>query len=311
MTDFLDNIVSAWNDEEGDLESELYPDETNSPNVNILIRNARKFLDDKLSGEELIQEVDATADRLEKALSELQAYAEQLEPEHPAKDLAEHSEVAYEEFGRGLEEMEKLTREGIEAGIELCISAAFKLESLNQHYLSLEAQSQMVECVMCGHLNSPGRADCEKCSATLPSAMKAASAEGGAYSSDLVMVPKEYLELYDACDKVAADEIPLEQWQEQIDLFTERFNAASQQIHDITSSNREVFESVPEILREAESVVDALDEALEALQRMQLFGEDGNVEHLNQGWMDLLAGTQKVQQRGLAFYQNLEAAQES
>jgi hypothetical protein len=43
---------------------------------------------------------------------------------------------------------------------------------------------------------------------------------------------------------------------------------------------------------------------------MQMFAEDGNVEHLNQGWMDLLAGTQKVQQRGLAFYQNLELAQE-
>ena len=35
-----------------------------------------------------------------------------------------------------------------------------------------------------------------------------------------------------------------------------------------------------------------------------------DVEHLNQGWMELLAGTQKVQQSGLNFYQMLESAQE-
>lgn len=310
MADFLNNIVSAWNDEEGDKESELYPDETNSPNINILIRAARKFLDGKLTEDEFVNEVDSTADRLDKALNELQAYSSRLEPESPRKELAEQSEVAYEEFGQGLDEMSKLDRESVENGIDLCVDAAYKLESLNQHYLELEIQASMVTCVMCNHSNPPGRTDCEKCGATLPTTMKAASAENAGYSNDLVMVPKEYLDLYDACDKVAANEIPLEVWQDQIDLFNERFNSASQQIHDITNANREVFEAAPEILAEAEGVVDALDEALEALQQMQMFAEDGNVEHLNQGWMNLLAGTQKVQQRGLAFYQNLELAQE-
>lgn len=311
MADFLTNIVSAWNDEEGDKDAQLYPDETNSPNINILIRNARKFLDAKLSEEELVQEVEATADRLDKALLDLQSYAQRLDPDDLRRELAEQSEQAYEEFSQGLDEMAKLDRESVEKGIDLCVDAAFKLESLNQHYLELEIQSAMVECVMCSHSNAPGRQDCEKCNAKLPTTMKAASAENAGYSSDLVMVPKEYLDLYDACDKVASNEIPLEVWQEQIDLFTERFNTASQQIHDITHANREAFEAAPGILAEAEGVVDALDEALEALQMMQLFAEDGNVEHLNQGWMNLLAGTQKVQQRGMAFYQNLEQAQES
>ena len=310
MADFLNNIVSAWNDEEGDKDHELYPDETNSPNINILIRNARKFLDQKLTEDEFVDEVDTTADRLEKAIGELQAYASRLEDGHPAKELAEQSEFAYEEFGQGLEEMSKLDRESVENGIDICVDAAFKLESLNQHYLELEAQASMVNCVMCGHQNPPGRSDCEKCGATLPTTMKTASAQDAGHSNDLVMVPKEYLDLYDACDKIAANEIPIEVWQEQIDLFTDRFNSASQQIHDITTANREAFEAAPEILAEAEGVVDALDEALEALEQMQMFAEDGNVEHLNQGWMDLLAGTQKVQQRGLAFYQNLELAQE-
>lgn len=310
MTDFLDNIVSAWNDEEGEKESELYPDETNSPNINILIRAGRKFLDNKLSKEEFIIEVDATADRLEKALGELQAYAEGLDDEDPAKELAEQSELAYEEFGHGLEEMEKATPENVNHGIDLCIEAAYKLEYLNQHYLELEQQSMMVECLRCSHPNAPNRDTCESCSATLPKAMREASAENAGYSNELVMVPKEYLELYDACDKVAAGEMPLEDWQQQIVLFNDRFNSASQQIHDISSSYQEIFKNHPELLAAAESVVDALDESIEALHRMHRFADDGDVEHLNQGWMDLLAGTQKVQQRGLNFYQMLEAAQE-
>ncbi len=310
MADFLNNIVAAWNDEEGEKESELYPDETNSPNINILIRNARKFLDNKLTEDQFMDEVESTGERLDKALSELQAFAKGLEAGDPKKDLAEQSEVAYDEFGRGLEEMVKLDPQDVDNGINICVEAAFKLQSLHQHYLDLEAEAAMVNCVMCSHLNPPGRQTCAKCNATLPTTMQEASAADAAYSNDLVMVPKEYLDLYDACDKIAANEIPIEAWQEQIDIFTDRFNTASQQIHDITNANREVFEAAPEILAEAEGVVDALDEALEALVKMQMFAEDGNVEHLNQGWMDLLAGTQKVQQRGLAFYQNLETAQD-
>lgn len=310
MTDFLDNIVSAWNDEEGEKESELYPDETNSPNINILIRAARKFLDDKITQEEFLAEVDATADRLEKALSELQAYAESLADGEPSKELAEQSEFAYEEFGQGLEEMEKADFDSVIRGIDLCVEAAFKLEYLNQNYIELEQQSMMIECLRCSHPNTPNRETCESCGATLPNAMRAASAENAGYSNDLVMVPKEYLELYDACDKVAAGDIPVEDWQRQIMLFNERFNNASQQIHDLSTNYAEVIKQHPELLAAAESVVDALDESIEALHHMHQFAEDGDVEHLNQGWMELLAGTQKVQQRGLNFYQMLESAQE-
>lgn len=310
MTDFLDNIVSAWNDEEGEKESELYPDETNSPNVNILIRAARKFLNNELSEEDLIAELDATADRLEKALSELQTYCEALPEDDPSRDLAEQSELAYEEFANSLEEIEKATPESVNRGIDLCIEATHRLEYLNQHYLELDRQSAMVDCLRCSFSNSPERETCESCGATLPTAMKQAAAEHSAYSNELVMVPKEYLELYDACDKVATGDIPVEDWEHQVFLFNDRFNAASQQIHDISTSYAKTFENHPDLLDAAESVVDALDESIEALHRMHQFADDGEVEHLNQGWMDLLAGTQKVQQRGLHFYQMLEAAQE-
>ena len=311
MTDFLNNIVSAWNDEEAEKESELYPDETNSPNINILIRSARKFLDEKLTDDEFIAEVESTADRLDSALEEIQKYGAAREDGDPAKTLAEQSELAYEEFGQGLEEMAEGEPESVLRGIEICIDAAHKLEYLNHRHFELEHQASLIACVMCSWQNPPDRATCEKCSTQLPTTMKATSAEVTQQSSDLVMVPKEYVELYDACDKVASGEMALEDWQNQIDLFNERFNMASQQIHDITSSNRALLEKVPKILEEAESVVDALDEALEAMYKMQMFAEDGNVEHLNSGWMDLMAGTQKVQQRGLAFYQNLESAQGS
>ena len=241
MTDFLDNIVSAWNDEEGEKESELYPDETNSPNINILIRAGRKFLDNKLSKSEFIGEIDATTERLEKALGELQEYAQNLSDEDPARELADQSELAYEEFGQGLGQMEDGEPESVLKGIATCIQAANKLEHLNQNYLELEQQSALVECLNCSHPNDSQRGTCESCSSPLPTAMREASAEN---QSEVVMVPTEYLDLFDACDKVAAGDLEVEEWERQIHLFNDRFNSASQQIHDISTSYSETFKAV-------------------------------------------------------------------
>ena len=311
MTDFLNNIVSAWNDEEGETESEAYPDETNSSNINILIRAARMFLDKKISKEDFIREVDATTDRLDKALGELQDFEEHLPDDDPRKALSEQSEKAYEEFGLGLEEMEGAQAHRITVGIEMCIQAASKLENLDREYLELEQQSQLVECLRCSHTNTPERDTCESCSSALPKAMREASAENTNSPNDFVMLPQEYIDLYEACDKVASGDIQLETWQELVYSFNDYFNSSSQQIHDISSTHREIFSSHQELLAAANAVVSALDQSIEALHHMNQFSDDGDVEHLNQGWMSLMAATPNLQQRALDFYQMLESAQES
>ena len=307
MADFLDNIVSAWGDD--DTEDDNYPDETNSPNVNILIRTARKYLDDKVDKEEFLDEVYQTLDRLEQALAEHRALYETSEIDKATRELADKADDAYEEFRGGLIEMESAEAEDVSSGIEIIKSAAFRLEEANNAFIEIQQRSMLVECVMCSHPNQPTSEHCEKCNAALPKTMEKAAATTSEAASNMVMVPPEYLELYEACDKVASDEIDLEVWQDKLDEFVERFNQASQQIHDNTRRFKQVLDEVPGLMEESENLVDALDEALESLNEMQLFATDRDPEHLNQGWMALLVATQKIQQRGMDFYKTLEDAQ--
>ena len=100
MADFLDNIVSAWGDDEVS-EDDNYPDETNSPNVNILIRTARKFLDDKVDKESFLDEVYQTLDRLEQALAEHRSLYDSPGIDDETRDLADMADDAYEEFRGG------------------------------------------------------------------------------------------------------------------------------------------------------------------------------------------------------------------
>lgn len=311
MADFLDNIVSAWGDDEVG-EEDAYPDETAAPNVNILIRTARRFLDKKVEQEEFLDEVYQTLDRLEQALAEHRSHYQNSELTPELRGLAEKADDAYEEFRGGLVEMEKADVASVRHGIEVCKEATFNLVEANQAFLEHQQREQMVECLMCGHLNTPNLSACIKCNATLPKTMVAAAASANTSgTSDLIMVPKEYVDLYEACDKVAADEIALEDWQRHIDFFNDRFNQASQQIHDQVRSHQDLLESIPNLVEEADEVVESLDQALEALAEMQLFANDGDPEHLNQGWMALMLATQKIQHTTLAFYQTLESAQES
>lgn len=308
MADFLDNIVSAWGDDEVG-EEDSYPDETNSPNVNILIRTARKFVDGKVDKETFLDEVYQTLDRLEQALSEHRSLYENPDLSEEVKNYADQADDAYEEFRSGLVEMEDANKENVEQGIETCKRATIELEAANQAFFELQQREQMIECTMCSELNMPTRDKCSKCGAKLSAAIERAAATAQQASSDMVMVPPEYMELFEACDKVASDEIPLEQWQERVDFMVDKFNQASQQIHDHTQRFEAQLQTVPGFLDAAESLVDAMDEALESLGKMQLFSSDGDPEHLNQGWMALLVATQKIQTRGMEFYKILENAE--
>lgn len=307
---FLDNIVSAWGDEEV-VEEDLYPDETRSPNVNILIRSARKYLDDKLSKEEFLDEVDSTLERLEQALTEHRTLYENPSLTDEIRSLADAADDAYEEFRAGLVEMASGDRGAVEQGIETCKKAAQALEDTNDRFVDIQQREQMIECLMCGYQNEPNFEECIKCGAVLPRTMQRAAADYEDTSSDMVMVPEEYIHLYEACDRVAADEIPLADWQVHVDAFCERFKQAARQIKDHTRFNQQQLKQVPGLLDDADRVVESLEEALEALDRMQRFADDRDPEHLNQGWMDLLAATQRVQHHGSAFYRTLETVQEA
>ncbi len=311
---FLDNIMSAWGDEES-LEGDVYPDETDSPNVNILLRAVRKYLDDKLGGQDLLQEINVTRERLESALDQHHVYCEATDFTPELEELATVTENGYRSFAAGLDLLEQGVETEdkglIEKGVEQCKEATRLLEESNRKFMRLHRDYQRVECVMCGHLNEAGRKECEKCSAVLPEAMRQAAAQSQENAQDMVMVPEEYLHLYEACDNVAAGEIPLSEWQKHVDKFKSGFSSAADGVKDQLQMHKEQLSEVPGLIEDAESLVEALEEALAALSEMELFSSDGDPEHLNQGWMDLLSATQKIQHRGMYFYKALQEFVES
>ncbi|MBI3929566.1 MAG: hypothetical protein HY319_28755 [Armatimonadetes bacterium] len=311
---FLDNIMSAWGGDDVD-EEDHYPDETRSPNVNILLRTARKYLDGKVSAQDYESEVRGTLERLEAALQQHRAFYESPELSDEIRGVADQADDAYEDFKGGLARMlESLARddpEPVQEGIEICKRAASGLEAANDRFVEIQKRSELIECLMCGHANASNSRECVKCGAVLPKAMQRAAADVEETSSDMVMVPEEYMHLYEACDRVAANEIPIEQWQVHIDRFYQGFSQTGTFVRDQMTIHNAYVSKIPGLLDEAGALIDALGEAESALNEMQLFSADRDAEHLNQGWMDLLKATQKIQHTGMQFYQSLEAVAES
>jgi len=305
---FLDNIVAAWGGSEADIpdrERDPFPDETRSPHINNLIRTARQYLVGLIRRTELLNEIQLAVDRLKKALNEHRAFYDQYELTEEVREIADRADSAYIDFSFGLSSMvDSLPLEDlslVEKGIETCKTAALTLEQCNDRFLELQKLEMRVNCPSCEHPNEPHYRQCVKCNAPLPASPEDED------SGDMVMVPEDYMHLYEACDKVAAGEIPLAAWQAHIDRFVEGFEQTRNFVGDQFRLNADQLDGVPGLKDEAEALLESLEEAEAALCTMQEFADDGDPEHLNQGWFDLLKATQKIQRDGMNFYRTLEA----
>ncbi len=309
---FLESLVSAWGGDDVS-DDTLYPDESDSPNLNVLIRTARKYLDDKVTPAQFLEEVKSMMARLEQALTEHQALYQIPGITDEVRGVADQAEAAFDEFRKGLQDFlnyfDQQDPAVLENGIGVCKVASKKLREAYQKFEEIQKRDQMARCLMCGHLNQSNVRQCLKCGAVLPDEMERTAASRAETSSDLVMVPPEYMQLYQACDLVAGQKIPLEQWHAVIDSFVVSFSQSRAFVEEQLASQAEALGEISELEGIASLLVRGLAEAEAALDEMLAFADDGVVDHLNQGWMDLLKATRKVQEAGVGFYQTLEAMQ--
>lgn len=309
---FLESLVSAWGGEDVS-DDTLYPDESDSPNLNVLIRTARKYLDDKVTPSQFLDEVKAMMARLEQALTEHRALYQIPGITDEVRSVADQAEAAFDEFRKGLEGFlyyfDQQDPAVLEEGITICKSASKKLREAYSKFEEIQKRDQMARCLMCGHLNQSNVRNCLKCGVVLPDEMERSAASKGETSSDLVMVPPEYMQLYQACDLVAGQKIPLEQWHAIIESFVVSFSQSRAFVEEQLAAQADALGEISELEGIASLLVRGLTEAEAALDQMLQFADDGVVEHLNQGWMDLLKATRKVQEAGVGFYQTLEALQ--
>lgn len=309
---FLDSLVSAWGGDDVS-DATLYPDESDSPNLNVLIRTARKYLDEKVTPTEFLEEVKGMMARLEQALTEHRALYQIPGITDEVRGVADQAEAAFDEFRSGLSDFlnyfDQQDPVVLENGINVCKSASKKLREAYQRFEEIQKRDQMARCLMCGHLNQSNVRNCLKCGAVLPDEMERTAASRAETSSDLVMVPPEYMQLYQACDLVAGQKIALEQWHQVVESFVVSFSQSRAFVEEQLAAQADALGEISELEGIASLLVRGLSEAEEALDEMLRFADDGVVDHLNQGWMDLLKATRKVQEAGVGFYQTLEALQ--
>lgn len=303
---FLDSLKDAWDA----VEAPTFPDETTSPHLNSLIRALRGLQAGAGSPADVRRELDAMQARLNLALTDHETLYHVPGMEDEIRVLADATAAEYGEFSEGLGALGAALEDGslaFEPGIDRCKAAAARLEALHLEFAEIQKRESLSRCMMCSQLNLPQARNCARCGAVLPDQMERSAAAKESATSDLVMVPPEYVDLYNACDQVAVGKIPVEDWRRQVDSLWQAFNGTRHFVEMQLARHSADLEGAPELRPVAEALTDGLATADAALVEMALFQEDGDPEHLNEGWMNLLKGTRKVQESSAIFLSQLQA----
>lgn len=306
--EFLDSLKNAWDEPPAETPAQ---DESPSPNLNALIRTVRAHQQGQATGARVLREVQEMTARLDLAIHDHDVLYGVAEVPEEIQVLADRSREALDQFSRGLELLRQALEEGgdPEPGLEVCKGAAATLEEQHLGFAAIQKRESMARCLMCSHLNEPKARQCTRCGAVLPEQMERSAAARESATSDLVMVPPEYMELYNACDSVAAGNIGIEEWRRSLDPLWQGFHQTREQVSAHLAQHEKDLQGAPELKPVAEALLEGLGRAESALEDMARFGEDGDVEHLNQGWIALLKGTRKVQESGAIFLSTLQSLQ--
>lgn len=305
---FLNSLVDAWGAEDG----AAPPDETSSPHLNSLLGAVRACQSGQGTAQEARRELELMQARLQLAVRDHQTLEQVPGMEQELQGLADATSAEYAAFAQGLAEIAaalEAAPDSLEVGLGRCKAAAARLEALHGEFAEVQKRESLSRCLMCSQLNLPQARSCARCGAVMPEQMERSTAAREAATSDLVMVPPEYVELYNACDAVAGGRMPAEEWRRQVDALWQAFSQTRHYVELQLARHSADLDGSPELKPVCEALTDGLARADAALVEMARFEEDGNPEHLNEGWVELLKGTRKVQESSAIFLSTLQALQ--
>ena len=101
---------------------------------------------------------------------------------------------------------------------------------------------------------------------------------------ELVPIPAFYQPLFQACHAVAAGQI-------EVDAWWTAWEAVADQFESTATAVAEQIEAAQEPVPLAEELLQALEQAQQALADMATYPEQGDPEILNQGWLALVRAT--------------------
>ena len=304
--DFLNSLKNAWDE----VPPEAPPaDETPSPHLNALIQVIRGHQQGTVPQAQVQREIREMSARLELALHDHDTLYGASELPEEVRELAQKARDSFQKFSQGLDALRAALESGgsPEAGLDLCKQAAAALEARSREFTELQKRESLPRCLMCSHVNQPNARNCARCGAVLPEQMERSAAARESTTSDLVMVPPEYMDLYNACDAVAGGRMEVAEWRRVLDPLWHAFNQTREAMALHLAQHSQDLDGAPELKPVAEALMEGLGRAEAALDQMARFEEDGDPEHLNDGWMALLKGTRKVQESGAIFLSTLNA----
>lgn len=231
-----------------------------SPHNESMLEAVEETLAGRLPASEGLRAIHQQRQRLSTARAELEAMA--LPPDAPDGELVGHVVQLYVETDSQITQLEAAVTAG---DVSTARTTAERLRDVtNRMYQCHEAWEAAL-----------GRVE---------------RVDGG-----MATVPEPYARLYDACDAVARGNASLEDWEKSL-------NAVEAEVRSTRHSLEEGLDALSSQLARdrwveslAEQVKSGLDESLSALARMRRYREEGDVNHLNEGWNALVAGTLRIQ----------------
>lgn len=298
------NLFSAFDilrDEEQNLERY-----SESPYFNELIRIAKGVMRGAFPPEALKEIIMIIQFYWEKAYKDFNIYKTQKIDILDVKNKIPELENAYEECGRGLQEINLFFEDGnfehIEEGIALVKQASdIMIESLNiiNKALSLGA---MKTCLRCGAENPINAKCCTQCQAVFPNYTQdvIASEIDFRFDNEITPVSQRMITLHvqkliDIIESFKRDRGNLEELDATINWLWEKIDNAKKHIDFIKIPDQMGDEEDRNLLKLSHDLLlIGIDNLEKALWEMKLFPEDGDISHLTSGLDLALAGNDNI-----------------
>jgi hypothetical protein len=293
---FLSSLVEAWGGDNSvlpDIETEPFPDETLSPGMSEFVRIARRYTAGVVDDHGFVDSIQDVANRLQTYLSLHQQLLTSLPLNFPQLALGHLSTQALVAFSEGLSDMvssfslRDLPR--VDQGIDRCKQAIIILEAWWIELCRVVRYESTRVCSHCGAVTPPGQSECSGCSRPLPDLPDEFQPDHEFHD-----VAEPWVQLYRDTQKLVLGSLPLGDWSVTVDALRSQVVEIQGRLRDLPAWEAELRWLPRELVESYEQVFGGLQALREALELMQSYTQERQLESLNRGWFLLVAALRSL-----------------
>jgi len=289
---FLSSLVTAWGGDEAvlpEFETDPFPDETLSPGMSEFIRMARRYLAGVVDDHGFVDSIQDVADRLGEYLQLHRQLLNTLPLSFPQMALGNLSTQALLSFSDGLSDMVSSFTQNdlprVEKGIDRCKQAIIVLEAWWIEICSVVRHEITRVCPECGHISPPSESLCQRCSATLTQ-----QNEEFQPHHEYCDVSQFWRDFYRNTQAMVSGQLPASQWSASLEEMRSQLIEIQSRLRDIPAWEEERQWLPGELVDAYDGTCKGLARLREGLEKMQLYTQDRQIDHLNLGWFYVMDG---------------------